>query len=86
MPILTLPQQTFSKLERRASAAGLTVTEFLDAIGAEGVCPERTGDRPAPTSRDRRRTDFRDWLAELNEGREPVTWPVDCSRDAIYEN
>ena len=86
MPTLTLPQQTLSKLERRASAAGLTVTEFLDAIGAERVNTERAGDRHVPTPRDRRRTDFREWLAKLNEGREPVTWPVDCSRDAIYED
>jgi hypothetical protein len=78
MATLTIPDQTFAKLARQASAAGITVEQLVIPI-LEQVGP------PEPTPEDRKRA-LAEWDAMIRSraDRYPPGFKLDDSRETIY--
>ena len=86
MPTLTIPEETFQRLTRRASALKISL-EDLALPALEGVAEE-------PSSTRRRTLTHGEWLANLDAWmaevqtrahRYPPGFRVDYSRESIYE-
>jgi hypothetical protein len=78
MATITIPDQTFAELARQASAAGISVEQFVLPLLEQAVPLE-------PTPEERRRA-FEEWQQEVRKraDRYPPGFRVDDSRETIY--
>ncbi len=86
MPALTIDEETFARLAKRAATLNMTVEQFIApllALAAEGsVSPT-----PKPVNIDTWKKNFDAWMAEVQSraDRYPPGFVMDDSRECIYK-
>ncbi len=85
MPTLTIPDETYQRLTRRAAALQVTVEELILKLATESD----GNASPAPTLAplDEWRKKFDAWMADVQSRahRYPPGFVLDDSRESIYE-
>jgi hypothetical protein len=91
MPQLTIPEDTYERLARRAAALNVTVEQLavpaLERAAAAQVVTDRSSTPPAGLPDDEWKARFHEILALAHSraGRYPSGFQADISRESIYE-
>jgi hypothetical protein len=83
MPSVTIPDETFERLAKRAAALGLTVEQLILKLATES---DGNGHPTAPHFDDWKKQ-FDKWMADVQgrAHRYPSGFVMDDSRESIYE-
>ena len=87
MPTITIPEETYQRLSRRAAALGTTV-EAVAIPALEKVAVEPAPEvAPAISTAEERKRHFDEWQAMVlaRADRYPPDHVLDVSRESIYE-
>jgi hypothetical protein len=90
VPTLTIPEEVFERLARRAAALNVTVEQLIApllALAAEGVGNEHPAPSETAASFDDWKKNFDAWMADVHARahRYPPGFVMDDSRESIYE-
>jgi hypothetical protein len=90
MPYLTIPDEMFQRLAKRAAALNVTVEQLVTPLLDLAVASDSNGlATPAPTETgfDDWRKKFDAWMADVQAraSRYPSEFVMDVSRESIYE-
>jgi hypothetical protein len=90
MPYLTIPDEMFQRLAKRAAALNVTVEQLVTPLLDLAVASDSNGlPTPAPPEAgiDDWKTKFDAWMADVQAraNRYPPGFVMDASRESIYE-
>jgi hypothetical protein len=87
VPSVTIPDETFHRLAKRAAAGNITVEQLILTLAAENDGNAHPTPTPTAASFDDWKKQFDAWMAEVQARaqRYPPGFAMDDSREAIYE-